>query len=224
MPFSDPFSSIVITPLANGSYERLNRQPSEAESGWDSMRDTYLMRYDAGGDDVSSILANFPFINRAMQVSGKNMWVVSRSPRLLALGLAQVEVVSMGLLTARGFKVTYDAAAASQSGANVVTPDGTFAKVQTREGSVTASFQYISFGITPGSAGFMTALNGRAKNPPAGWAPYVSPTVWDTLTTYTYNYPNGWIYEGAAMENLPGLSNVFLVTEKYAYQYPKTPS
>ena len=223
MPFSTPHSATVITTLLDGQAERLNRQPSEAESGWDTMRDTYLVRYDAGGDNLAAILLFFTSLTLGSQVSGYNMWVVSRTPKLLALGLAQVDVVSMGQLAARGYKVTYDAAAAVQSASNVLTPDGTFAKVTIREGSVTATFQYVSFGITPGDPSFPTALTGRAKEPPTGWAPTVPPTVWAFLNLYTYTWPNGWVYEGASMENLPGLSSVWLVKEKYVYLYPKTP-
>lgn len=223
MAFSTPFTSTVITDLGSGAYELLSRDPSEAQSGWDTMRDTYLLRHDPSVNDPMAILEFFSNLWRGARVGSLNMWIVSRTPKLLAPGLAQVDIVSMGLLSPRGYKVSYDSQAATQNAVNVYTPDGNFAKVSVRESAVTATLESVLFGVTPGSLSFPTANTGRSRTLPPGWTPAVAGTVWANLTTYTYNWPNGWVYEGASCENLPGLTNVWLVKEKYAYQYPKTP-
>ena len=231
MSFSTPFASRVISTLADGAWDLLDRAPQETPSGWESMKDTYLLRNQAAGIDPNAALTPYAAFDRGAQIAGLNMWIVSRSAKVIAIGLFKVEVVSMGLLSARGYKVHYDAAAAGQSGQNVTVPNPpptpgttTYAKVATREGGVTASFEYIATAsVVPTNADFLTKHTGRAKEPPTGWMPTVPDTVWDTLATFVFNYPNGWIFEAAAMENLPGIATVFLIKEKYVYQFDKTP-
>jgi hypothetical protein len=230
MSFSTPFASRVISPIANNTRELLDRVPMESEAGWDSLRDTWLVRADAAGEDPSAALDAFSSLDRGQQVSGKNMWIVTRTPKVLASGLFRVEVLSMGLLSARGYKVTYDIASAAQSAGPVAVPNTpgpgstTYAKVATREGGVSATFEYVvTSSVAPTNADFLTKDTGRAKEPPTGWKPTVPATVWSALSEFVFNYPNGWIFEGATMENLPGLQTVFLVREKYVYQYEKVP-
>lgn len=222
MSFSTPFESRVICPLADESYELLDRVPSESESGWDSMRDTYLVRNDAAGLDPNSACPSG--FARGDQISGLNMWIVSRSAKVLARGLFKIEIVAMGLLSARGYKVTYDAAAASQTAENCYVGTTLYPKVAAREGGVTATFEYVLIGSgSPTSSLFLTESTGRAKSPPTGWEPSIPAEIWSYLAKYVYNHPNGWIFEGAGMENLPGLNSVWLVKEKYAYQRAITP-
>jgi hypothetical protein len=54
------------------------------------------------------------------------------------------------------------------------------------------------------------------------WKPVVPDTFWDFLTEYTYHAPNGWIFTGVGMENLPGLETTWLVRERYEYVYDKS--
>lgn len=235
MSFATAFTARVISPLANLSRELLDRVPSEAETGWDTMRDRWLIRIDAAANDPSALFSNSTFqgwFARGLQVSGRTMWTVSSAPRLRAPGLFEVESISMGLLSARGYKVTYDAAGAGQTAENITnvpnpTPPGgtgTYAKLATKEADVTATFEYVNVAsVIPTHADFLTKDTGRAKDPPSGWAPTVPDTVWAFLTQYTYNYPNGWVFEGATMENLPGINTVFLVREKYRYIQLQTP-
>jgi hypothetical protein len=224
MSYTSPFSSIVISPLADGQAELLDRVPQESASGWESLRDTWLLRNDAAGNDPVAALVGITALARGAQLSGLNMWIVSRSARVVATGLFKVEVNAMGLLSARGYKVTYDAAAAGQSAENIEVASTLYAKVATREGGVTANFEYIAVAsVAPTDSTFLTKWTGRAKSLPSGWSPTVPATIWDYLTVYTFNYPNGWIFEAAAMENLPGLATVFLIKEKYVYQFEKTP-
>ena len=224
MSFASPFASVVLSPIANMAIELLDRQPQESTTGWESLRDTYLIRVDSAGTDPITAVAAFEELDRGTQLAGLNMWIVSRSAKVIASGLFKVDVLAMGLLSERGYKVTYDAAAASQSSANTTIDLITYAKVAAREGGVTASFEYILVGsVPPDDPDFLTKFTARAKEPPAGWVPTVPDTIWGYLSVYTFNYPNGWIFEGAAMENLPGLSTVFLVKEKYVYQMEKTP-
>ncbi len=224
MSFSSSFQSIVLSPIQDLEIELLDRVPQETTSGWESLRDTYLIRNDFAGTDPILALVDFPALDRGTQLDGLNMWIVSRSAKVLATGLFKVDVMAMGLLSERGYKVTYDAAAASQSASNIEVESTLYAKVATREGGVTATFEYIAVAsVAPTHADFLTKFTSRAKAPPTGWAPTVPDTVWDYLTIYTFNYPNGWIFEGAAMENLPGLDTVFLIKEKYVYQMEQTP-
>jgi hypothetical protein len=223
MPFADPISSVVISGLANGASSLLDRAPAEAESGWDSMRDKYLYRNDAAGTDPHAAVA--AFMVRGSQVSGKNMWVVSRAARCVALGIFVVEVVSMGLLSDRGDRVRYDAGANSQSGQNIaVTGEGTFANLAAQESQVTCDIEYIvTAGLTPDNAAFYTAAVGEAEDPPTDWKPTVKDSIWDYLAEFTYHYPNGWVLMGSSIENLPGLDTVWLIRDRYQYIYAVSP-
>lgn len=232
MSFSSPFSSIVITPLGDLQTDLLDRVPKESETGWDSMQDTWLVRNDSAENDPNSALLGITGFDRGTQIAGLNMWIVARSAKVVATGLFIVTVQSMGLLSERGYKVTYDAAAATQTAQNINAPNpppdeataSLYAKVTTREAGVTATFEYVLIGsVVPTDPDFLTKWTGRNKDLPSGWEPTVPDTVWDSLTLFTYNWPNGWIFEGASMENLPGLTTVYLVKEKYAHQYPKVP-
>lgn len=210
--------------LAEGTYEVLESVPTEAESGWDTLREVLLLRNSDAGYDESRAFEGFTGLARGAQVSGKNMWYVSRTAKLLAFGLFRCEVTSQGLITARGYKVTYDAAAASQSAKNVTVDSVLYASVATREGGVTATFEYVLVGSpVPTNADFLTKWTGRVKTLPSGWEPTVPATIWSYLTVFTLNYPNGWIFEGATMENIPGVATVYLVKEKYVHQMEKTP-
>lgn len=217
MAFSTPIESVVITPLANGAADLLDRVPQESESGWDTMRDTYLVRDDAAGyDPVAAVAAR---LQRGSVLPGMNMWIVSRSPRVKAKGLFLVEVVSMGLLSPRGYKVTYDAGSASQSGKDITINSTLYPKVQVVESAVTATLEYIFLG----NSNSKTALVGTAAPPPGGWQPTVRASIWAAITDPTYHYPNGWIYDKTNLTNLPGQSFVWLVRDLYRYQYPFSP-
>lgn len=223
MPFATPLESVIISPLASGESVLLDRAPAEAEAGWDSMRDTWLFRNDAAGVDPHAAIASF--LVRGTQITGKNMWVVSRAARCVALGLFQVEVVSMGLLSDRGDRVRYDAGANSQSGSEILIGGTVYANVQTQESQVTCDIEYIvTSGLEPGNASFYTAAVGTAEDPPAEWEPVVKPSTWDFLTEFTYHSPNGWVLMSSSVENLPGLDTVWLIRDRYQYFYAISPA
>jgi len=218
--FAAPLESVLITPLADNSYELLDSIPSEAESGWDTLTQTYLLRNSTAGlDPVAAIASIF---TRGSQVAGLNMWIVARAPRVRARGLFEVEVTSKGLLSTRGYKVNYDSASSSQSGQNITLPYGTVAKASVQEAAPTAELEYILIGTAPSSTSFPTYKTGRSHTPPAPWEPAVPPTVWAAIAGPTYHWPDGWVFDGARCENLPGVSTVHLVRERYRYQYRMT--
>lgn len=224
MSFSAPFSAKVISPIEDETYELLSRVPSETESGWESMRDTYLLRNDAAGVDPIAALSGIAGLARQAQISGLNMWIVTRAAKCLAYGLFKVDVLSMGLVTSRGYKVTYDAAAASQSATDVTYESVLHPKVSAREGGVTATFEYVAVAsVAPTNADFLTKWTGRAKSLPSGWEPTVPASIWATIGDATWYYPNGWVFDSATMENLPGINTVFLIKEKYVHVQEYTP-
>lgn len=223
MSFSDLIQTVNLTPLDDGDAELLDRVPQEADTGWDSMRDTWLLRKDAAETDPHTALASFASIARGAQVTGKNMWIQTRSARCVGPGLFVAEVVSNGLLSNRGYKVRYDSGANVQSGGPVEVASTVYAKVSAREPQVTADVEYVVVaGLQPGNVAFYTAAVGTAKTPPAGWSPTVKASVWDYLTEFTYWYPNGWLLDGCQVENLPGLDTVWYIRERYQYQYAKS--
>lgn len=223
MAFDSLISNIVITGLADGGSVLLERLPAEAESGWDSLRDRYLLRNDSAGQDPHAAIG--AFMARGTQISGKNMWVVARQGRCMAPGLFEVEVSSLGLLSDRGDRVRYDAGANSTSGQNiVVTGEGTFASVEAQESQVTCDIEYIvTSGLEPSHADFYTAAVGEAEDPPSPWKPTVKDSVWDYLTEFTYHYPSGWVLMSSSIENLPGKTTVWLVRDRYQYIYEISP-
>jgi hypothetical protein len=213
----------VITPLANGEYSLLERLPSEAESGWDSMRDRYALRVDSAGNDPDLAIAGF--MARGTKITDKNMWVVSRQARCLTWGLFEVEVISLGLLSARGDRVRYDAGANSSSAENVDVPGvGVVPRAEGQESQVTCDIEYIVVsGAQPGDVGFYTATVGEAELPPAEWQPTVKASIWETISDFTYHYPNGWVLMSCSIENLPGLDTVWLIRDRYQYIYEVSP-
>jgi hypothetical protein len=223
MAFLDRIESVVIGSLADGASSLLDRRPAEAESGWDSMRDRWLLRNDAAGTDPHTAIASF--MARGTQISGKTMWVSSRTPRTLARGIFEVEVVSLGLLSTRGTRVRYDAGANSTQASNVTVPAvGFFPKVEAQESQVTCDIEYIvTSGPTPASASFYTKAVGTATDPPSPWKPAVKDSIWATMSDPTYHTPNGWVLMSSAAENLPGLSTVWLVRDRYQYIYAYSP-
>lgn len=225
MPFSSLIETVNITSLADGEAELLDRVPAEADTGWDSMRDTWLIRSDAAGLDPMAALGAFAALNRGTQVSGFNMWIQSRSARCRARGIFVAEVVSQGLLSARGYKVRYDSGANQQSGENIAVPgEGIKSKLSTDESQVTADLEYIIIGgLAPGNPNFLTAKVGLALDPPSTWKPAVKASIWTSLVDPTFHYPYGWVLKSAQMENLPGLDTVWLARERYQYVYPFSP-
>jgi len=223
MAFDSLIRSVVITPLGDGQSALLERLPSESEAGWDSMRDRYLLRNDAAGVDPHEAIDGF--MARGTQVSGKTMWVVSRQPRCLAWGLFEVEVVSLGLLSARGLRVRYDAGANSTSGENVDVPGiGLVSRAEGQESQVTCDIEYIvTSGYAPGDGSFYTADVGTATDPPSGWKPTVKDSIWESIGDPTYHYPNGWVLMTSSLENLPGLDTVWLIRDRYQYIYAASP-
>jgi hypothetical protein len=225
MSFTTQHSAVVISMITNNTYELLDRQPQENETGWDTMKDILLVRNDTAGLNTTHALAGATFAayDRGARASDLNMWVIARKATLLAWGLFKVEISYIGLLSPRGYKLTYDSAAVALQADSVTVAGTLYAKVGTREGDVTATLEYIRIdGTSPGSSTFPTAYTGQARTLPSGWAPYVPATVWTSLPVYRYNWPNGWVMEGAAMENPPGVSVAWLVKEKYRYQRDKT--
>ncbi len=223
--FSNFIESINITSLGDGEAELLDRVPTEAESGWDSMRDTWLLRKDSSGTDAMSALAAFAALNRGTQVSGFNMWIQTRTARCRARGLFVAEVVSSGLLSDRGYRVRYDSGANEQSGENIAVPGvGVWPKVSTDEAQVTADLEYVIVaGLAPSNASFLTSRVGLAQDPPSPWKPTVKASIWSALVDPTLHYPNGWVMKSAQLENLPGLQTVWLARERYQYVYAYSP-
>ncbi|MBB5351111.1 hypothetical protein HNR46_001345 [Haloferula luteola] len=225
MAWNDLVETINITSLADGEAVLLDRQSQEADTGWDSMRDQWLIRKDSAELDPEVALASFAAtLGRGIQVTGKTMWIQSRKGTCRARGLFLIEVVSMGLLSARGVRVRYDAGPNVQSADNVNVPGvGRVPHAVGRESQVTCDVEYVVVGgPSPGSSGFYTADVGSEATPGA-WTPAVKDSIWETIEDYTYYYPNGWVKDSAQVENLPGLSTVWLVRERYQYLYAASP-
>ena len=221
MAFSDPFQALVISSIQDKQVIRTNRLPQETESGFDSMRETYVIRDDAAGRDPIQAVAER--LKRGTKLTDLNMWIVNRTPRCIVPGFFSVEVVSMGLLSERGYKVRYDTASSSQTGKNIFS-EGEFRNtVAAREAQPTVDLEYVLVDAADSiNPGFLTVQVGTKKSPPSQWVPAVKDSVWLTLTEYTWHYPNEWVFTGVQMENLPGRRDVYLVRERYEYQYKKS--
>lgn len=223
MAYADLIETINITSLADLDAELLDRVPSEADSGWDALRDSWLIRDDSADLDPHVALGNVAFsgLARGVQVGSKTMWIQSRQAKCVARGLFKVEVVSLGLLSARGLKVRYSSGANIQSGENISVPGfGIAARASGRESQVTCDVEYVvTAGLQPGNASFYTAAVGTAVDPPMAYKPTVKASLWSSLTDFTYWYPNGWVLDSSEIENLPGLDTVWLVRDRYQYQY-----
>lgn len=215
--YDGPIAGVVISSLANNAKELIDRVPQESESGWDTMRDSWLVRMDSAGIDPQLVVdAHFA---RGAQISGKNMWIVGSTGRCRGPGIFVIEVTSMGLLSTRGYKVRYGAASEMQQKDNVIVSGVNRPHLATRESAVTAELEYILFG----SASSLTAVVGTTGGSLGSWAPTVRSSIWAGIDDPTYHYPNGWVFDAADMENLPGLTTVWLAKEHYAYQYPYSP-
>lgn len=217
MAFSDQIQAVIITPLADGDCEMLDSVPSEAETGWDSLRNTYLVRDDAAGTSVAMALAS-RFAKGAPLMA--SMFVTERTGKCLAPGIFKLEISGKGLLSTRGYKISYDGSTGTTSATNITAPTPTagfftYPKIQAKEPKVTANFEYILIGTPP------TELTGTASVPPV--VPAVRASIWTSLTNPTYHWPNGWVCERIGAENLPGVNTIWLIRAAYVYEYPFTP-
>jgi hypothetical protein len=220
MSFSTRFESVIITDLLDGQLELLDRLPTEAESGWDSVRDRYLFRHAASGIDPNAAL-QASGLGRGVQLAGLNAWIVSRNARCRARGIFEIEATGLGLLSERGYRVRYDAGTATSTVAPFIDPDDvTYPRGQVEQGSVTADLEYIRLDtmVGPEDSGFPTSLTGTPVDPPAGWKPAVPEDFWTWIESPVTHYPSGWVLSGVGMENLPGLDFIWLVRERYRYQ------
>ena len=233
MAFETNTAGILITDIADEDYEIIDSVPQESENGWDSLQLTLLHRSSTAANDPEALLSDPLYAAAGDYERGANpfgdMYVVKRTPKVVGPSIFQVEVDLRGILSDRGFKVTYDNASQQQSGQNILAPDPlgsptTYARVQVRESQVTAVLEYPLFDVEPDGFGFPTEFTATSDLAlPFGWEPTVPASIWASLTDFTYHYPNGWIFDGASIENLAGLNNVFWVREKYIYQQPYTP-
>lgn len=226
--------ALLITDLADGGIELLDAVPTEAESGWDTLRETLLIRASSIAN-IIDLLRDATFnsfygrgVSRAGEEGSHFLFVTHRTPKQKAPGLYIVDVTSQGLLCPRGYKITYDGIVQQQTVSPGTFPDPDdvltlFPKVSAKETNVTATIEYGLWSTgEPTDTDFLTAYVGQPQDLPAGLTPSVPDSIWGFLSDPTYHYPNGWVLEAVTMENLAGLTNVFWVKEKFVHQRPYT--
>lgn len=198
--------------------ELLDEIPELTNDGWDVLKQKWLVIDTADTTPEAVVAAHFP---RGNQLSGRNMWWTSATPRSYGRGTYVIETTAAGILSARGYKISTSAAVATQSATNILTPPlpGVLRpKVEVAENQVTCDVSYISLGVAP-----RTGLVGTEVTPPS--APAVPTSVWTFLTNPTYHYPNQWVLMSSDGDGLPGVghSTVCLVVDRYQFIHEFSP-
>lgn len=231
---------ILITDLEVDVAELLDSTPSESAQGWDTLRETYLLRTSVASPLAllldESYQATFARGATLYDTTAQILFITSTSPRQRAPGLFQIEVNSSGILSPRGFKISYDGLTQNQSLENALFPDEfdvptVFPRVSVKERNVTAVIELPLIGIAPSAATFPTADIGDPVGAvfpsdtlyPADLEPVVPASVWAFLLDPTYHYPNGWILDSVNLENLAGLPDVYWAKYKFIHQHPYSP-
>lgn len=183
----------------------LEETPTLRDEGWDDLTISYATKRPSL--TAEELAALFPI---GTQLGTRKWWVVGSKPICLALGLWKAEVSFKGWGQNKPAKISAGAAAEQQSGENIGTPDGTYARVSTQENTPTMRVSYLveNYTLAP------TDEVGRSKTPPDAVA--VAASVWDALTDFTYHWPNGWVLMASAPDRLPGTS-VALVSDDYKF-------
>ncbi len=205
--------------LAEGTPELLDETPELTNDGWDYLKQKWLVIDRSVSGPAAVAAAHFP---RGNQLAGLNMWFTSATPRSHGRACYIVETTAAGILSARGYKISTSAAAASQSAENTTTPPyppGVLrSKLEVVENQVTCDVSYISLGAGP-----RTHLTATALEPPE---PPPTPTSgWTWLADPTYHYPNGWVLMASDGDGLPGVphSDICLVVDRYQYIHALSP-
>lgn len=192
MPLSDATpGALVLSPLPAGTAALVGEEWDESESGWDSLRLTYIAR----AASAAAALALVPA--RGTRRSGSvAAWVVGRSAYPKAPGFHEVRVECLGLLSARGCKVVMEAG---------------FQQPLATSGAVSATLQYIHLGAPLESTGI-----GGAATPPAAH-PGVPPRHYTAMADPLFTWTTGWRLMARQQEGLPGVEGVWLVGDTYQY-------
>ncbi|MFT3992393.1 MAG: hypothetical protein QM680_13395 [Luteolibacter sp.] len=220
MGFNDPFQAIIISPLADLGVEVLQETPEEPETGWDSLKQRIFYRNDAYGTNALTAIRNSSLNSRGsapFPASGNyaNLRVTDRACRCLAPGFFVFDTVAKGIITPRGYKISYDSQSQTQTKDNVNTPIGLVASLETRETAVTATFEYLLSGTPP------TNLVGGSATPPV--SPSIRASIWGTVVDPTIRYPSGWVLDRLSAEGLVGVTDLWLIKATYAYIYQVAP-
>jgi hypothetical protein len=152
----------------------------------------------------------------------RKWWITSARPQRKAPGLWLAQVDLKGWASTKDAKIKVSSTAETQSGENVYAPNGgggsiLVPKVETHESAPTVSVTYLVENI---SSSGKTDDVGTAQTPPVTVP--VSASVWNSLSSFIYHWPNGWVLMGTDQDRIPGTS-VALVTDQYKYIRQITP-
>ena len=220
MSFLTRQNSIIITGPGDFSATptAVEEIPEINDEGWDSLTLTYVVKKPTlTAEEVAKL---FPIGTR---LDARFWWVVGASPKLVAAGFWLITVKYKGWAITKPIKVKVGASAEQQSGQNIRTPKGTYAKVEVHEPGITVAVSYLVEDVdatTPESAS-KTDKVGKELVPPV--IIKVPDSVWAYLTTFVYHFPNGWVLMGSEQDRLVG-TTAALVTDNYKYIRDKTPA
>lgn len=190
-----------------------------SEEGFDTMRKPYFMaRPTLTAEDLAVL---FP---QGAQLGSRKWWITSASPVRVGPGVWRADVDFKGWAAVKPAKIRVGAATDQQSGENIRAPQFVgdtageiFAKVATQESTPTISATFLVENV---ATTYDTDKVGTAVTPPVSIA--VGDSVWDFLTEYVWNWPQGWVLMSSEQDRLPGTS-VAMVTNSFKYIRDKTP-
>jgi hypothetical protein len=196
--------------------------PTLTEDGFDTLRKPYILpRATLTPEDLATL---FP---QGAQLGTRKWWLTTATPTRLGPGLWRADVEFKGWATTKPAKIRIGTTAAQQSAQNILAPTGPspapnalyalYAKVATQEATPSITATYLVENTT---TTHNTDKVGRPLTPPVTIA--LAPSIWDFLTQYVWNWPQGWVLSGSEQDRLPGTA-VALVTDTYQYIRPITP-
>lgn len=215
---------LILTGLAPGAKARLNRLPSQPETGWDTVRETWLIA--PSGPQTPDAIAALHW-RRGDRLGTELLWVADIQSRFVGGGFCEVDLLARGLLGTQGVKVSYTAAPAMTQGQNVSVSgygegeyDGFWPRVTALEPEVVINLSYL---VETGRPPLDTV--GKQQLPPAEHMPEVRASSWTSLADPTLHVPYGWVLMSRASEGVAGAGagSVFFVTDTYQHVMALTP-
>ena len=215
MSFTDRSTSILISDesLRDGTWQWLDETPGISPDGWDTLSVKYV-KYSP--TFLTGESAGLDFATGS-KLADRNFWAQGiAGPNCMGGLLYVITVTYKGFAATQPAVLSYSTAAEQQQGENILTPDGLFARVATSQNVPTVNVRY----ILPDINNSLTGSVGSELEPPSPLS--TPPSVWDFLTQFTYNWPNGWVLMGSNPTPLPG-TTVALVSDDYQHIQAITP-
>lgn len=219
-----PEESIFISPAAPVPEAKWSHDlPDLTPDGWDTL--TRIYHYHGKVKTAAELAAAHPIGSRIIGTDGgftatSTWWLERPRQRQLARGIHEIELTYKGWAAVKPPLIQIACSGEQQSAQNVNTPAGLKAKFQTLESMPGFTVSTLEEDITTASKTGIVGKESVDLALPPGVT--VANSVWTSLSSYVYSWPNGWVLADTKEDRLPGC-NAAYVTDSYRYIRDKMP-